>query len=111
MHNYVQVQAKLVLPFEQIHQQFVEAMLQLHKKYSNMVRETFSNDQQFIAVLDKACAAVINHKPAQQKFCKSPELVSLLISTIHVYINEIQCFLAYDYSVKASLKLMITTWT
>lgn len=60
----------------QVHQQFVEAMLRLHSKYSNMVKETFSNDQQFIAVLDKACAAVINHKTPQQKYCKSPELVS-----------------------------------
>ncbi|KAF6020780.1 CUL2 [Bugula neritina] len=60
---------------ENIHQQFVEAMLQLHKKYSTMVKETFSNDQHFIAVLDKACAAVINHKSPNQRFCKSPELL------------------------------------
>ncbi|XP_067929396.1 cullin-2-like [Watersipora subatra] len=60
---------------ENVHQQFVEAMLTLHRKYSQMVHETFINDQQFIAVLDKACSAVINHKPPGSKHCRSPELL------------------------------------
>lgn len=63
-----------------MHQQFVEAMLQLHHKYSTMVKTVFANDQQFIAVLDKACAAVINHKSPNHKYCRSPELVSKLFS-------------------------------
>jgi len=42
-----------------------------------MVRETFNNDQQFIAVLDKACAAVINYKMMAKHHCRSPELVRL----------------------------------
>lgn len=38
---------------KQISQQFVESLLAIHGKYSELVQSVFNNDQQFIAALDK----------------------------------------------------------
>uniref|UniRef100_T1JK90 Cullin family profile domain-containing protein n=1 Tax=Strigamia maritima TaxID=126957 RepID=T1JK90_STRMM len=64
------------LKVDNIPAQFVEHMLQVHKKYSDLIQETFSNDQQFVGALDKACAHVINHRFNSRQPCRSPELLA-----------------------------------
>ena len=61
----------------QVHTQFVESMLGVHKKYKALIQEVFSNDQSFMGALDKACSSVINYRPNPKQPCRSPELVSI----------------------------------
>lgn len=56
--------------------QFVENMLEVHSKYTDLIRKVFRNDQQFVGALDKACAAAINFRPSPKQSCKSPELLA-----------------------------------
>lgn len=53
-------------------------MLQIHHKYSELIKDIFQNDQEFISALDKACSKAINHKPNPKQPSKSPELVNKL---------------------------------
>ena len=41
-----------------------------------MIEDTFSRDQAFVGVLDKACTAVINHRLPNQQ-AKDPELLAI----------------------------------
>ena len=61
---------------ENMPQAFVENILEVHRKYLDLIREVFNSDQHFIGALDKACAAVINHRKNPKVPCKSPELLS-----------------------------------
>lgn len=61
---------------ENIHVQFVEQMLEIHKKYKQIISEVFSNDQLFCSAMDKACATVINARITERAPCRSPELLS-----------------------------------
>ncbi|KAK3587967.1 hypothetical protein CHS0354_014484 [Potamilus streckersoni] len=56
--------------------QFVENMLEVHGKYTEMIKSVFQNDQQFVGALDKACAAAINYRPNPKQTCRSPELLA-----------------------------------
>ncbi|UYV76581.1 CUL2 [Cordylochernes scorpioides] len=60
----------------QIPQLFVESILEVHRKYNNLIKEVFQNDQRFLGALDKACSAVINHRPSSKLPCRSPELLA-----------------------------------
>ncbi|BFZ01433.1 hypothetical protein BsWGS_04472 [Bradybaena similaris] len=56
---------------------FVEAMLRVYHKFKELICDVFSNDQVFTGALDKACSAVINHKPQSSRTPnRSPELPS-----------------------------------
>ncbi|XP_050388623.1 cullin-2 [Patella vulgata] len=55
---------------------FVESMLDIHDKYTELIKNVFSGDQQFVGALDKACAVAINHKSNPKSNCKSPEMLS-----------------------------------
>ena len=59
----------------QVHTQFVESMLVVHSKYSNMIKEVFKGDQVFLGALDKACSALVNHRPGPRQPSRAPELV------------------------------------
>ncbi|XP_065334574.1 cullin-2 [Cloeon dipterum] len=61
---------------ENVHTQFVENMLGVHKKYRDLIREVFRDDQSFVGALDKACTNVINHKATPRSPCKSPEMLA-----------------------------------
>lgn len=61
---------------ENVHTQFVESMLGVHKKYKALIQEVFSNDQSFMGALDKACSSVINYRPNPKQPCRSPELLA-----------------------------------
>lgn len=56
--------------------QFVENMLEVHSKYTELIKKVFRNDQQFVGALDKACATAINYKANQKMPCRSPELLA-----------------------------------
>lgn len=61
---------------DNIPQAFVESLLEVHEKYSQLIKNVFSGDQQFIGALDKACSSVINHKGNPKFLCRSPELLA-----------------------------------
>jgi len=56
--------------------QFVENMLNVHSKYSEMIKEVFNSDQSFVGALDKACSAIVNHRHAAKQPVRAPELVN-----------------------------------
>jgi hypothetical protein len=56
-------------------QEFVENVLEVHRKYRQLIQEVFQGDQAFVGALDKACTAVINHRQPRQQ-AKAPELVN-----------------------------------
>jgi cullin 2 len=59
-------------------QEFVENVLEVHRKYRTLIQDVFQGDQAFVGALDKACTAVINHRPPKQP-AKAPELVSRVL--------------------------------
>ncbi|XP_075213693.1 cullin 2 [Lycorma delicatula] len=61
---------------DNVHTQFVESMLGVHKKYKELIHEVFASDQSFMGALDKACSSVINHRPNPKQPCRSPELLA-----------------------------------
>ncbi|KAI1288072.1 Cullin-2 [Halotydeus destructor] len=61
---------------ENVPQMFVENVLSVHKKNLAMIKEVFNGDQLFVGALDKACAAVINHRRNSKLPCRSPELLA-----------------------------------
>merc|ERR1712038_1120323 len=65
--------------------QYVNTILDAHKKYNTLVLTAFANDSGFVASLDKACGKFINNnavtKMASQS-SKSPELLAKYISVL-----------------------------
>ena len=41
---------------------FVELLLQIHSKYSELVKELFQNDQEFLSAVDNAFSISVNYK-------------------------------------------------
>lgn len=64
---------------ENVSQQFVESLLAIHAKYSEMIASVFNSDQQFIAALDKACTAAINFRSNPKVASRAPELLAKYI--------------------------------
>eukprot|EP00795_Rhopilema_esculentum_P014441 gene14441-5499_t len=56
--------------------QFVDALIEIHKEYSDMIEKTFSNDQSFLGARDKACTKIVNYRISSQKHCRSPEMLA-----------------------------------
>lgn len=67
---------------ENMHIQFVESMLGVHKKYKELIQEVFNSDQSFMGALDKACSSVINHRMNPKQPCRSPELLAKYCDTL-----------------------------
>ncbi|XP_051172711.1 cullin-2 [Leptopilina boulardi] len=61
---------------ENVHTQFVESMLVVHSKFSTMIKEVFKGDQVFGGALDKACSALVNHRPGPRQPSRAPELLA-----------------------------------
>ncbi|PVD30741.1 hypothetical protein C0Q70_10016 [Pomacea canaliculata] len=61
---------------ENIQVLFVDSMLEVHSHFTEVIQKVFSNDQQFVGALDKACSAVINYKVNPKQPCRSPELLA-----------------------------------
>jgi len=57
--------------------QYVETLLQVHKKYHTVVQTAFKNENGFVAALDKACREFVNRNAVCSKSSsKSPELLA-----------------------------------
>jgi len=58
--------------------QYVETLLRVHKKYNELVTNSFRVDAGFVAALDKACRRFINDNAVTRKegTAKSPELLA-----------------------------------
>uniref|UniRef100_H2YFG4 Cullin family profile domain-containing protein n=1 Tax=Ciona savignyi TaxID=51511 RepID=H2YFG4_CIOSA len=54
--------------------QFVETILEVHKRFHDLIRDTFNSDKLFVSALDRACIAAVNYSEPKQP-CKAPELV------------------------------------
>uniref|UniRef100_A0A2M4AJL6 Cullin-2 n=1 Tax=Anopheles triannulatus TaxID=58253 RepID=A0A2M4AJL6_9DIPT len=61
---------------DSVHIQFVENMLDVHRKYEELIHRTFRSDPLFLGALDKACARIINEKHSNNQVCRSAELVA-----------------------------------
>ncbi|ESO08238.1 hypothetical protein HELRODRAFT_190953 [Helobdella robusta] len=63
-------------------QQFVESLLEVHNDYTQLIQEVFKSDQQFITALDKAFNKAVNQSPQQSSgrltcvAMRSPELLA-----------------------------------
>ena len=66
------------IPFsgDSVAHSFVEIVLDVHKKYLDLIREVFNGDQQFVGALDKACSTIVNHRRNSNQPCRSPELLA-----------------------------------
>lgn len=56
----------------------MESILDVHSKYSELIKDVFKADQSFVGALDKACSAVVNYRPVPRQPARAPELVNLL---------------------------------
>ncbi|KOX79600.1 Cullin-2 [Melipona quadrifasciata] len=74
---------------ENIHTQFVETMLEVHRKYSELIKDVFRGDQAFVTALDKACSVVVNHRPVPRQPARAPELVSTLSNGISIQLVQL----------------------
>ncbi|XP_076240147.1 cullin 2 [Calliopsis andreniformis] len=70
------LQAIESLQGENVHTQFVESILHVHHKYSELIKDVFKADQAFVTALDKACSAVVNHRPVPRQPARAPELLA-----------------------------------
>jgi cullin 1 len=56
---------------------YVDTLLEVHKKYNDLVQSAFNDDSGFIAALDKACGEFVNrNKVCNGVSSKSPELLA-----------------------------------
>ena len=63
--------------------QYVDALLTVHRKYSDLVSRSFRSDATFVASLDKACREIVNRNAACAKSTtKSPELLARFCDSI-----------------------------
>nr|XP_018904304.1 PREDICTED: cullin-2 [Bemisia tabaci] len=70
------LQTVLGLRGDNIPAQFIESMLNIHKKYKQLIAEVFEGDQNLMGALDKACSYVINYRQNTNQPCRSPELLA-----------------------------------
>lgn len=70
------LQAISSLQGENIHTQFVETILDVHRKYSELIKDVFRSDQAFVTALDKACSIVVNYTSIPRQPPRAPELLA-----------------------------------
>lgn len=62
--------------------QYVDALLGIHRKYSNLINTTFKGDKAFLKALDQACYVIVNTNHSGKKSCQSPELLAHFADSI-----------------------------
>jgi hypothetical protein len=55
---------------------YVNTLLEVYNKFSDVVKTAFENDTAFVASLDKAMRTIVNDNPINKKSTKSPELLA-----------------------------------
>jgi len=76
------LQAIKVIKVENGPQQYVDELLNIHKKFSDLIKDTFRDDPAFISALDKACATIVNYRHDPRRSSKSPELLAKYCDSI-----------------------------
>ncbi|KAK2719989.1 cullin-2-like [Artemia franciscana] len=61
---------------------FVEAVLEIHNTYANMISSYFHNDQHFTSALGRASASVVNAKHKNRNVSRSAELLAKYCDTM-----------------------------
>ncbi|XP_063836471.1 cullin-2 [Ostrinia nubilalis] len=61
---------------DEAHTHFVNAMLELHGRYSSLFADVFGGAQAFVGALDKACSAVVNARSGPDQAARAPELLA-----------------------------------
>ncbi|XP_032669209.1 cullin-2 isoform X2 [Odontomachus brunneus] len=61
---------------ENVYTQFVESILDVHSKYTELIKDVFKADQSFVGALDKACSAIVNYRPVPRQPARAPELLA-----------------------------------
>lgn len=56
-----------------------------------MIKEVFKGDQAFIGALDKACSAIVNHRPVPRQPTRAPELVNNFASPTAISSDVSNC--------------------
>ncbi|CAH2265967.1 jg5857 [Pararge aegeria aegeria] len=69
-------------PKDEAHSHFVQSMLSLHHKYSELFSDVFGGAQPFVGALDKACSAVVNRRWSGEPCARAPELVARYCDTL-----------------------------
>ena len=64
----------VVVSARQVPVQFVETVLEVHRRFSELVNSLFHGDKHFVSALDLACTAIVNHREPKQP-CRAPDLV------------------------------------
>ena len=65
--------------FFQDPKQYVNTILDVHKKYNTLVLTAFANDSGFVASLDKACGKFINNNSVTKKANASTKSPGMLL--------------------------------
>lgn len=62
---------------------YVDALLSVHKQYSELVNKAFSSESEFVRSLDSACREYVNHNQVCEKASnRSPELLAKYTDTL-----------------------------
>lgn len=57
-------------------QLYVDELLNVHRRFSDLIKDTFRDDPAFISALDKACTSIVNYRHDPRRSSKSPELLA-----------------------------------
>lgn len=63
-------------------QQYVDELLEIHRKFQTLIKDTFRDDPAFISALDKACATIVNYRHDPRRSSKSPEWLAKYCDSI-----------------------------
>ncbi|XP_028409348.1 cullin-2-like [Dendronephthya gigantea] len=61
---------------------YVDALLRIHRKYFNLINNTFNGDKAFFKALDQACYVIVNTEKSSKKSSQSAELLARYADSI-----------------------------
>lgn len=61
---------------------YIEALLEIYRKFHKLISITFHADSAFLSALDKACSTIVNYRHDPKRSCKSPELLAKYCDSI-----------------------------
>jgi hypothetical protein len=87
---------------------YVATLLQVHDKFAEVVKVSFSDDPPFIASLDKACRKVVNDNPVTTGTGRSPELLAKYADILLKKGGSKQTAVSDETEMEHKLKQLIT---
>ncbi|KAI5294411.1 hypothetical protein KEM52_004082 [Ascosphaera acerosa] len=62
---------------------YIDALLEVHTKYENLVQTAFANESEFVRSLDNACREYVNRNEiSQQQLTRTPEMLAKYVDTL-----------------------------